>query len=196
MADDISFFDKYELEAFKKGISPRTKESLEWFRNALSGKRISGEKLLKDPSIEKTNAPLVGRMFIYSYDPKYKETLPYYDRFPLILMVDKAPNGFYGLNLHYLHPKERAIFFDRLTEYTNNDKYNETTKIQMSYSFLKGASKLKAFKPCFKRYLSNKITSSIGEVQPSEWELAIFLPIDKFVYNNRRTVWSKSSKMY
>ena len=196
MADDISFFDKYELEAFRSGVAPRTKESLDWFRDKLSGRRISGEKLLKDPSIESRNKPIAGRMFAYSYDPKYKETLPYYDRFPLIIMLESAKGGFTGLNLHYLHPKERAIFFDRLLDYTNNKKYDESTRFKLKYDFLKGASKLSAFRPCFKRYLNSHIRSKVGEVQPPEWEMAIFLPIDKFVYNNRRTVWAKSSKMY
>lgn len=196
MAKQISLFDKFEVEAFRKGIQPRTKESLNWFRDKLTKNRISAEKLLKDNSIEKKQKPKTGRMFLYAYDPKYKETLPYYDRFPLIIMVEPMKDGFTGLNLHYLHPKERAIFFSRLLELTNNEKYDDTTKIKLSYSFLKGATKLKAFKPCFKKYLNEHIRSKIGEIQPPEWEMAIFLPFDKFVYQDRRTVWSKSSEMY
>ena len=196
MAKQISLFDKFEVEAFRKGIQPRTKESLNWFRDKLTKNRISAEKLLKDNSIEKKQKPKTGRMFLYAYDPKYKETLPYYDRFPLIIMVEPMKDGFTGLNLHYLHPKERAIFFSRLLELTNNEKYDDTTKMILSYSFLKGATKLKAFKPCFKKYLNEHIRSKIGEIQPPEWEMAIFLPFDKFVYQDRRAVWSKSSEMY
>jgi hypothetical protein len=196
MAKEVSLFDKFEVEAFRKGIQPRTKESMNWFRNKLTKNRVSGERLLKDSSIEKKSKPITGRMFLYAYDPKYKETLPYYDKFPLIIMVEPVKGGFTGLNLHYLHPRERAIFFSRLLELTNNEKYDDTTKITLSYSFLKSASSLEAFKPCFKRYLNEHIRSEIGEVQPPEWEMAIFLPFDKFVYQSRKTVWAKSSKMY
>jgi hypothetical protein len=196
MAKQVSLFDKFEVEAFRKGIQPRTKESLNWFRDKLTKNRISGEKLLKDNSIEKKQKPKTGRMFLYAYDPKYKETLPYYDRFPLIIMVEPVKDGFTGLNLHYLHPRERVIFFSRLLELTNNESYDDSTKIILSYSFLKGAAKLRAFKPCFKRYLNEHIRSQIGEVQPPEWEMAIFLPFDKFVYQNRKTVWTKSAQMY
>ena len=134
-------------------------------------------------------------MFTYFYDPKFKETLPYYDRFPLIIMLESAGGGFYGLNLHYLAPKERMMFFANLMDFKNNKKYDDTTRFQLNYSMLKGASKLRAFKPCFKRYLTSQIKSQVAEIQPSEWELAIFLPTDQFVYNTRRTVWKKSAEM-
>jgi hypothetical protein len=49
----------------------------------------------------KTNADRggVGSMQMFFYDPKTKETLPYYDTFPLVVVVGPAEGGFYGLNL-------------------------------------------------------------------------------------------------
>jgi len=191
-----SIFDRYKIQAFNDGIAPRTKESLEWFKTVLSRlSRVSREGILNDPNTPTRGAPLPGRMFTYFYDPKFKETLPYYDRFPLIIMLESAGGGFYGLNLHYLAPKERMMFFANLMDFKNNKKYDDTTRFQLNYSMLKGASKLRAFKPCFKRYLTSQIKSQVAEIQPSEWELAIFLPTDQFVYNTRRTVWKKSAEM-
>ena len=121
-----SYFDKIQSAAFRSGVKPRSQESLNWFRTSLKNivKRVNREQLLKDSNLNKVNKPLPGRMFMYFYDPKTKETLPYYDKFPLIIMVEKAPKGFYGLNLHYLSPKLRAKFFDKLLEYKNNEKYD------------------------------------------------------------------------
>ena len=128
-----NLFQKLELEAFKKGITPRTAESRAWFRRkAAQLGRINRNKLMQEDEINLQNTFGRGGMFMYFYDPKHKETLPYYDRFPLTIPVERAPGGFKGLNLHYLPPILRAKFLDSLLAITNNDKYNDTTKINLS----------------------------------------------------------------
>jgi hypothetical protein len=191
-----SFINKVKKEASAAGIKNNTKKSLKWFREKLIYMTdVSRSKILKDSALQKANTPLVGRMFMYFYDPKHKKTLPFYDRFPLILMVDKAPGGFYGLNLHYLDPILRAAFFDRLLEFTNNKKYDKTTRLRLSYDMLKAASKLKEFEPCFKHYLTSNIKSQITEVPASEWEVAIFLPTEQFTKSSKANVWKNSKSI-
>ena len=192
----VSYFDQVKKEASAAGIKNNTKKSLKWFCEKLiymTG--ISRSKILKDSALQKANTPLIGRMFMYFYDPKTKKTLPFYDRFPLIIMVDKAPGGFYGLNLHYLDPIMRAVFFDKLLSYTNNKNYDETTKLRLSYDLLRSASKLKEFEPCFKRYLTSHIKSQITEVPASEWEVAIFLPTEQFAKGTKASVWKNSKSI-
>lgn len=191
-----SYFQKLETDAFRAGVQPRSKDSLEWFKQRLkSVSRINNNQILKDPLLKKVEKPLIGRMYMYFYDPKTKDTLPYYDRFPLIVMVKKEKGGFSGLNLHYLPPILRAKFFDRLSEFTNNKKYDESTRFRLTYNFLRASSKLELFKPCFKRYLTSQVESRITEVPATEWEVALFLPTDKFVKNSRQSVWKKSRAM-
>lgn len=191
-----SYFQKLETDAFRAGVQPRSKDSLEWFKKRLkSVSRINNNQILKDPLLKKVEKPLIGRMYMYFYDPKTKDTLPYYDRFPLIVMVKKEKGGFSGLNLHYLPPILRAKFFDRLSEFTNNKKYDESTRFRLTYNFLRASSKLELFKPCFKRYLTSQVESRITEVPATEWEVALFLPTDKFVKNSRQSVWKKSRAM-
>ena len=98
MASNI--FDKLELAAFKAGITPRTKESREWFRVKAQamGRNINRTKLMKEEPLERRSRTVMGRMYMFFYDPKLRETLPYYDAFPLVIVVRPAP-GFYGLNL-------------------------------------------------------------------------------------------------
>ena len=188
-----SLFDKFQAQAFRSDVRRGTKRSLDWFREKVTAMtQVSRQKLLTDDALKQVNAPLVGRMFMYFYDPKHKKTLPFYDKFPLIIMVDKAPGGFYGLNLHYLNPRLRAKFFDKLLEYSNNNKYDKTTRLKLSYQLLKGASKLSAFKPCYKRYLTKHIKSQISEVSASEWEIAIFLPTEQFQKSSKDSIWKNS----
>jgi hypothetical protein len=192
-----SLFDKLEAEAFRKGLPKRSKEASDWFRKQVSSMgKINMHKMLKDDRLVKKQRPRVGDMFMYAYDPKHRKTLPYYDRFPLTIMVQQAPGGFYGLNLHYLPLKQRAIFLDRLTAIANNNKFDETTRLKLSYNLLKGAAKFKYFAPCFKHYLTEQIDSKIMKVEASEWDIAIFLPTENFAKKKKSFVWKESRSKY
>ena len=187
-------FDKLEQEAFRAGIAARTKASMEWFRSTVSNRKVSRAALISDgPTRSKQ---VFGSMYNFQYDPKTKSTLPYYDRFPLCIPVQKAKGGFYGLNLHYLHPVIRAKFLDALYDITNNDKFDRTTKMKMSYSLLKSASNMRYFKPCFKHYLSKHVNSKLLLIEPADWEIAIFLPTESFRKVSKETVWKESRKMF
>ncbi len=117
-----------------------------------------------------------------------------YDRFPLTIIVGPAPKGFYGLNLHYLPLDLRARFLDALLDTLNNQRYDDSTKFKLSYEMLQRASKLRAFKPCFKRYLSSHVRSRFAMVQPPEWEIATFLPTADFEKASLTTVYKDSRR--
>lgn len=190
-------FEKYHDQLSKSGIDARTNASRAWFFDKLKGlSNIDRKKLLKDQALNPVHRPLPGRMFMFFYDPKGKEELPYYDRFPLVIMVGKAKGGFYGLNLHYLPNRIRAIFFDKLLSFTNNDRYDETTKFRLTYNMLASASSLKQFAPCFKHYLFSHLRSVPVEVPSTDWEIAVCLPTWKFVGSDKATVWKESLKQF
>jgi len=192
-----SLFDKLESEAFRKGLTKRSKEASKWFMQKMKNmQKINMHQMIKDPRLVKKQRPRVGDMFMYAYDPKNRRTLPYYDRFPLTIMVGKAPGGFYGLNLHYLPLKQRAIFLDRLTSITNNKKFDQTTRMKLSYDLLKAATKFKYFAPCFKHYLTEHVDSKIMKVEASEWDIAIFLPTENFAKAKKTKVWKDSRSKY
>ena len=191
MADRL--FDRLEQEAFRAGIQARTKASMAWFRAQVAGIKVSRAGLISQGPTRTRRT--VGSMYHFQYDPKLKKTLPYYDRFPLCIPVKGAKGGFHGLNLHYLHPVVRARFLDALMDFANNDKYNRSTKMMLSYQLLKGTSNLKEFKPCFKHYLNEHIRSQFLLIEPADWEIAIFLPTESFRKETRSTVWKKSRKI-
>ena len=191
-----NLFNKLELEAFKAGITPRTRESREWFRRRVQNmRRINRNALMKEEPVELTNREIVGSMYMFFYDPKGKKELPYYDSFPLVIVIKPAEGGFLGLNLHYLPPILRAKFLDSLLEYTNNNRYDETTRFRLSYNLLQRAARMRYFKPCIKHYLNDHVRSRFARVPAPEWEIATFLPTADFQKSSKSTVYSDSRRM-
>ena len=192
-----NLFAKLEYEAFRAGINPRTKEAQDWFRKkAQSMRRVNRQDLLQDDQVKLVNRqnPLIGSMNMFFYDPKHKETLPYYDRFPLAVIVGPAPNGFYGLNLHYLPPLLRAKMLDALMDVASSKK-SEDARFNIRYKMLKNAQKLRFYKPCFKHYLNAHVESKFSEVPAPEWEIATFLPTAQFKKSSKQKIYADSRKM-
>ncbi len=191
-----SLFDTLQAGAQRAGVTARTKKSREWFQAKVKELgTVNRKALLRDDALEPTNREIVGSMYMYFYDPKTKETLPYYDRFPLIIMVEQAKGGFYGLNLHYLRPDIRAEFLDELMKLAPKKATDKTRITRMKYDLLKGVQKYKEFKPCFKHYLTGHIKSKMVRVPMTDWEIAIFLPTEQFTKASKTKVWQESLKI-
>jgi hypothetical protein len=189
-----NLFQTVELEAFRAGITPRTKESRDWFRQRVQRMKVNRRELVKEDPIQSKARSASGSMYMFFYDAKYRKTLPYWDAFPLIIAVGPAEKGFYGMNLHYLPIPLRAKFLDELMNITNNKKYDETTKFKVSYEFLNRAAKFKYFKPCFKHYLTAQVEGQLAYVPPPEWEIATFLPTAQF-QGNKNQVYKDSRRI-
>ena len=191
-------FDEILNKGIRQGKIPaQTAKARDWYRDtAKDYKNVKendffGKKGDKD---RMTAQPLVGSMYMYEYSAKYKDTLPYYDRLPLIFPYKKVKGGFYGLNMHYLPLPLRAKLMDALYETANNKRYDETTRLKLSYEILQGAAKFKEFKPCIKRYLTSQVTSKFMYVYPSEWDIALFLPTERFVGASKAKVFADSRR--
>lgn len=189
-----SIFDKTRKQFLSQDIVARTDQSRDWFLKNLRNINVSPNRILKDTTLIAKSSAMPGRMMQFVYDPKGKDTLPYYDKFPLVLVVGPAPDGFYGLNLHYLQPLLRVRLFDKLMEYANNDKYDESTKLRISYQILNSVRTLKEFKPCFKHYLTKHVESRLMMIPSENWEIAVFLPTEKFKKATAKQVWSDSKR--
>ena len=191
-----SLFDQLESEAFRKGITARSKEANVWFAKKAKELGPIGKTVLSDSRLGDGQQTVPGDMVMYIYDPKLKATLPYYDTFPLTIVVGPAKDGFYGINLHYLPPNIRAIFLDKLGDVISNKKFNATTKFRITYNLLKATKNYKYFKPCFKHYLTKHVSSKIAKVNAAEWNIAIFLQTAKFKKASEGKVWADSRTKY
>lgn len=178
-----SLIDKVKREMIASGISPRTASARSWLSSKVSALRIPSNRsnVLNDPT-RITAKTFIGRMYFYHYDPKFKDVLPVWDKFPLVIPMEMYADGFLGLNLHYLDVGNRLALLDRLLDFINNDKYDDTTKMNLSYDLLKSSRRYRLIQPCIKRYLLSHIRSSIIYIEPDQWETAIFLPTEKMVY--------------
>jgi len=194
----MAIFDNVLKQGIKQGITPaRTKFAREWYRSAaesLYKRRVSSENLLKDET-RLVNNIVFGYMYGFVYDPKFKNELPYYDQFPLIFPVEMLNDGFLGINFHYLPLVLRAKLMDALYTTISNRKYDDTTKVRISYDVLKSITKFKMFKPTLKRYLRSHIKSNFLQISSKEWDIALFLPTENFKKATKDRVWNDSRNM-
>lgn len=190
-------FDTIITQGVRSGKIPaRTEEARVWYRDRAKAMRSINEKtLINSDGSRLTSGLLPGSMYLFQYDAKYKDTLPYWDRAPLIFPFRLVRDGFYGINLHYLPLKLRARLLDGLYDYTNNKRYDESTKINMSYRLLNSSAKLRYFKPCVKHYLNEHVQSKFMYIYPSEWDIAMFLPLARFEKKTANYVYAQSQKM-
>ena len=192
-----SLFDTLQAGAMRAGVTARTDQSKKWFRKRVAEiGSVRPQRVLKDDALDQSaSRQISGNMYMYFYDPKHKKTLPYYDRFPLTIMVEPAEGGFYGLNLHYLSPLVRAKFLDQLMA-TAPKTVTDRSRLKLRYDLLQSTKKYKEFQPCFKHYLADHIKGRPVRVPMSEWEIAIFLPTEQFKKVKKETVWRYSRKQY
>jgi hypothetical protein len=191
-------FQTLAEKAQEEGIdSKRTADSRTWYRNESAKLKQVNEKKLIDPKNVMTQITYqnMGQMFMFFYNPKHKDTLPYYDRFPLVFPVELYDDGFLGINLHYLPQKLRATLMDALYTTINNKKNDRTTKLRLSYEILKGSSRMRYFKPCLKRYLNGQVLQKFLYIDPDNWDKALMLPTERFVKKTKFEVQRESVRM-
>lgn len=180
------------------GFTPaRTRAGRDWYRDAASQvTSISPYNLSRQFKEKKKLArPVAGYMYLFKYDPKTKETLPFYDTYPLVFPVKPLSDGFIGINFHYLPHILRARLMNAIYTTTTDKKYTEDTKVEITYNILKNSSKYKAFKPTVKRYLYGHVKSPFLQITAEEWDIALFLPLERFKKASKEDVWANSESM-
>lgn len=173
-------FNRYKDLAAKAEVTLGTKESLEWF-----SKRIRKDSRIRNLDNVtkgfKAQRPGPGKLMTYSYNPKFRDKLKYYDTHPLIICLETTSGGWYGANIHYLPPSLRVKLFEEL-EYNNNTLNRIATMLSNNpYTA-----------PCLKRYLARQVMSQPVVIPKEEWEIAIQLPFENFQKETLKTIWRES----
>lgn len=174
-------------------------KSIDWYmRNvkSLVGARISNNSVMRSDIGTLESNIEIGSMYMYFYDPKWKEQLPFYDTFPLVLPFGPAQGGFYGINLHYLPYLLRAQVLGELLDYRTSKTFSQTTKLRMSYNLLNNIKNAAEVRPCIKHYLTNHVQSQFMKVNPDDWKAAIFLPIEAFKGATKEQVFADSRSKF
>jgi len=166
-------------------------KSTQWYRDKIKEFGQPGAMdLIRDG--KRDNKPFYGRLNMFFYDPKFKKKLPYYDTFPLVLPLEPYPDGFLGINLHYLPMKLRLQLLDRLVDYSNNTNFDESTRLAVDYSKLK---KINLIKPTLKRYLAGRVKTQFRRIDADEFTVATLLPVQRFKKGSAAEVYSDIRKM-
>lgn len=186
-------FDKI-LKMSQVEVRKNSEASIDWFREKASGQKVTSNQLLTGSGYKDnvSNQIWPGSMFLFQYDAKHKETLPYWDKFPLVFPFSYESDGFMGLNLHYLPHAMRASLMSNLMDRTSPNRYQD---LKLSYQILSAYSSLRYFKPCVKRYLYSHVKSQFLYITPEEWPIAIFLPLQRFQKASDGKVYADSRKM-
>ncbi len=178
------------MKSVVKAAKGRPK-STDWFRDKIKEfGQPSAMQLIRDG--KQNTRPFYGNLNMFFYDPKFKKTLPYYDRFPLVLPIERYSDGFLGINLHYLPIPLRIRLLDELMDYSTDTNFDSKTKINANYSKLKN---VKLLKPTLKRYLAGKVKSRFRRVDADEFTVATLLPVQRFSKASDNKVWSDSRSM-
>lgn len=166
-------------------------KSRNWFRQQSKILRgIHADQVLREGG-EQVSSIVPGAMYAYYYSPKYKDTLPFYDTFPLVIPYGMTNNGFIGLNLHYLPPYFRVRLLDKLLEYATDDKLDKNTKIKYSWALVTRASTQKWAEQCIHRYITGYVKSRFVKVHPQDWFNVAMLPVARFQKQSQEQVWSR-----
>lgn len=186
-----------------KDLELMSRDSIKWLSGKIDQLRNPSSRIpstIRDDDREKlvnlTSNSMLGRLYFFYYNPKTKDDLPYYDKFPLVLVLDNYKDGILALNLHYLPPKYRIMFIQKLLENSGvgvqYTKDYDIKRLKITYDILKYTTSLKEFRPCIKRYLYKQMGSKFLAVAPNEWDTAILLPVQQFKKAKASEVWSDS----
>jgi hypothetical protein len=186
-------------------LQTMSRESLKWMADKINNirnpQRISTQiSRERDRYVGRGSGPRavtnqkfrIGSMYFFVYDPKGKNELDYYDRFPLVIPLESYSDGFLGLNIHYLPMRYRVMFMRKLMPRAILNDDNEVVRLRVSYEILNASRRYKEFRPCVKRYLYPHIKSRILAVEPEEWDIAMYLPIQQFKKATPGKVWRES----
>ena len=181
-------------------LRDRSREALDFFRGHVRNLKVTPQSFYKQTNLKKATRFLEGRMYTFFYDPKTKDKLPYYDRFPVILLLEANQQGFSGLNLHYIPPRYRVKLLNELYDFIvtddEEDDENMKTRIRVTYEILQSTAKMKFFRPCYKRYLTSHIEGRALEIIPEYWDIMAMLPVGRFEKESVRKVYSESIRSF
>jgi len=163
--------------------------SIRWYQNKIREFGIPSQKKLLNEGQASTTL-YRGKMNFFVYNPKHRETLPYYDKFPLILPLQVEQAHFIGLNFHYLSIPYRLQLLEKLQRFRRGTGENEIMKVRWDR-----VNNFKESNAVVKKYLKNHVRSVFREINPDEMLTAILLPVQSFSKRSIYKVYADSRRM-
>jgi hypothetical protein len=191
--------DTLKKAANEKQMVAGNVKSLRWLGTVLRKVKYNPSMFVREERdfYDTVSTVMPGRLYTFFYDPKHKDKLPYFDRFPCVFVIEKYSDGFLALNLHFLNYNERAILLDALYEYETKTKDSSKKRLAVNYSIISAFSKSRYAKHCIKRYLTSHLRSKLLKIEHDYWPIVAMLPIHQFDgkdFKNMSQVWKRNRK--
>ena len=172
-------------------IESGTEDSLQWFRQNVRDLKIKPIKIMKGLDTVTNTGLRQGGVYMFHYDAKWKDTLPYWDKYPIVVPLELYNNGFLGINIHYISPTMRVPLLSKLFEFTMEGEDDD--RMLVDYDLTQIESGLRNAGPCIKRYLTSHIGARIVKVPRERWETLMMMPTAQFNVN-ANTVYADSRR--
>lgn len=175
-------------------VKRNTQKSLTWFSQYVprAYNKIRTSQVMRDADTY-SDMIIPGNMYFFVYDALHADVLPIWDAFPLVFPWDvwtkDGVQYFVGINLHFLSPRLRLKAMQALLTLRNRKSYRPNVKLKISWQILKAMSESKLFKHCVKMYRMDRVRSRFIKVPPASWELALFLPTQRFQKGSSSEAW-------
>lgn len=115
---------------------------------------------------------MVGKFYLFEYDPKTKAQLARWDKYPLVLVTNIYEDGFMGANFHYTTPKQRMMLAKKFL--------NKNVRIPFKL---------------LHRYIISRADNLFFEVPEEELIEFAALPIEQFYDSKNRFVSKKKVQL-
>lgn len=195
-----SYIDKFQKASDGK-FERHTAHSLDWFRKRISKDLNKNRHSMITQAGDykkrtgKENKTLVGRLLYFEYlaEEAGDKELQVYDQFPMVFIFNTSLSNdgkklLHALNMHYLLPKERAIVYLKLLKLRNKKSWSYATKLKLSWVFIKSLLSHRIYEKAVHTYRVDRMQSKLIEIYPEDWEIAVFLRLEKWVSVDAKSV--------
>lgn len=169
-----------------------------WFQSKVKqlfgGGKIGQMQMLQANQSQLTTQLLPGKMYAFGYFPKGHDTLPHYDKFPLVIPWRKDGKHFYGLNFHYLPYQYRLTLLNKMMQFAQHNKQGEVAMLKFSWNLISSVSKFREVQPAIKCYLHGYVKTRFILIPPEDWATATMMPMANFAGDKETNVWKLSKQ--
>tara|TARA_Y100001963_G_scaffold160092_1_gene267743 strand:+ start:4295 stop:4879 length:585 start_codon:yes stop_codon:yes gene_type:complete len=174
-----------------------TAEYIEWVQDTVREEnigRVDPRKIIRNRKGAKQL--FRGKMYTFSYMPKGRDDLPYYDRYPLMILEEDRDDSIYGWNLHYLPYDKRDFVLFQLLGLVSNQRFDATTRFRLTYQLIRDLSKYRWMKNCYRRYKRSRLIGKIVLIPADQWFIASRVPFDMFMKKSKSRVWTDTRRKF
>lgn len=177
----------FEKERYLKArftLDYAVERSASWYwRKIQELKNISPTQLMKHRD-QYRERPQRGEVYCFYYHAKHRDTLPYYDMFPLVLPLRTYKDGFLGMNFHYITPRHRILLVEEIKKHGSGPK-----GLTVSYDVVASFASSKYAEPTIKRYLYSQMGTPLRRIEAPDIPTALLVPCERFVKQKKESVW-------